>query len=84
MMNPGKNVAAILSVAVLVAGLTACEKKEVAADEKGPAQRAGEQIDKATAKASEEINKIAEKAGQGLQKAGEKLQNAAQEAEKKE
>jgi hypothetical protein len=84
MMNSGKNMAAILSVAVLVAGLTACEKTETAAEEKGPAQRAGEQIDKAAAKAGEEINEIAEKAGQGLQKAGEKLQNATQEAEKKE
>lgn len=76
--------ATILSVVLLVAGLTACEKQETASEDKGPAQRAGEQIDKATAKASEEINKITEKAGQGLQKAGEKLQNAAQEAEKKE
>lgn len=66
---------------VLCFGVAACQKKEVTAEEKGPAEKAGQQIDQATVKLGGELNKVAEKAGQGLEKAGEKLQNAARDAE---
>ncbi|WP_194721617.1 hypothetical protein [Noviherbaspirillum malthae] len=69
---------------ILVAGLSACQKQENAADGKGPAERAGQQIDQAAKRAGEELNKVAEKAGKGLQEAGAKLEDKAQEAQKKE
>lgn len=84
MLKPAKSVVSLVMLGVLLAGLSACEKKEVVADEKGPAERAGQQIDQATARASEELNKVAEKTGKGLQEMGQKLQNEAQEAQKKE
>ncbi len=71
-----------ITVSFLVAGLSACEKKETAAD-KGPAEKAGQQLDQAAAKAAVEINKVAEQAGKGLEKAGENIQNAAKNAQTK-
>jgi hypothetical protein len=84
MMNPGKSLATVLTAAALVSGLIGCQKKEATAEEKGPAEKAGQQLDQAAAKAGEQINKVAEQAGKGLQAAGEKIQNAAQEAKKKD
>jgi hypothetical protein len=84
MMKRGKNAAMLLALGVLIASLTACEKKEVATEEKGPAEKAGKQIDQAAAKAGEELNKVAEKAGEKMQQAGQKLQNEAAEAQKKQ
>jgi hypothetical protein len=84
MMKSGKSLATIFSIAALVAGLTACQKNDAALDQKGPAETAGKQLDKAAVKAGEQINKAAEEAGKGLAKVGEKLQNAAQEAQKKD
>lgn len=71
-----------ISVGALAMGLMACEKKEIASEGKGPAERAGQQIDQATARASQELKKITEKAGQSLQRAGQKLEDQAQEAQK--
>lgn len=82
-MKTGKTMTIILA-AMLAAGLSACQKSEQSADQKGPAETAGKQIDQAAAKAGEHLNKAAEKAGEGLAKAGEKLQGAAQEAQKKD
>jgi type IV secretory pathway VirB6-like protein len=84
MMNNGKKCTALLAAAVMLASLSACQKKEVVAEEKGPAERAGEHIDQAAANAGHELNKVAEKAGQGLQQIGEKLQNAARDAQEKD
>jgi hypothetical protein len=84
MMNSRKAATTMLSIAVLMAGLTGCQKTESASDEKGPAEKAGKQIDQAAAKASEQLNKMAEEAGKGLAKAGEKLQKKAEDAQKKE
>jgi hypothetical protein len=81
MIHSGKTVTMILSALALVAGLGACQKKEATAEQKGPAETAGKQLDQAAVKAGEEINKAAVKAGEGLAKVGEKLQNAAQEAQ---
>jgi len=59
MTKIGNRVGAGLAVAILMAGLAACEKKE------GPAERAGKQIDKAVEKAGQQV----EKAGQQIQDA---------------
>lgn len=83
-MNSGKTVTTIISIAALVAGLSACQKNDATAEQKGPAETAGKQLDQAAAKAREQLNKAVEEAGKGLAKAGEKLQNAAQEAQKKD
>lgn len=82
-MKPGKTVTVILSV-ILAAGLGACQKNDPSAEQQGPAETAGKQIDQAAAKAGEHLNKAAEKAGEGLAKVGEKLQGAAEEAQKKD
>ena len=58
-------VSAALATSILIVGLSACEKK------KGPAERAGKEIDKTV-----------EKAGQQLEKAGQSIQDAAKDAKK--
>lgn len=78
------SIRAALVAGVLITGLSACEKRETAAEGAGPAERAGQQIDQAAKRAGEELNKVAEKAGKGLQEAGAKLEDKAQEAQKKE
>ena len=52
-------VCAALAMSILIAGLSACEKKE------GPVERAGKQIDKAVENAGQQV----EKAGQQIQDA---------------
>ena len=84
MFKSAKSAVSVVAMGVLLAGLSACEKQEVASEEKGPAEKAGQQVDQAAARASEELNKVAEKTGKGLQELGRKLQNEAQEAQKKE
>ena len=64
-MKPGLVVSTTLSVGVILLALSACEKQE------GPAERAGKQIDNATAKV-----------GQQIEKAGEKIQDEAKSAKK--
>ncbi|HYD58881.1 MAG TPA: hypothetical protein VEC35_00905 [Noviherbaspirillum sp.] len=66
---------------VLATGLAACQKKETASDEKGPAERAGQQLDQAAARAGEELNKAAQAAGKGMQQLGQKIQNEAEQAQ---
>lgn len=80
MMKPRTS---LLAIGILVAILSACEKKQ-AADQAGPAQKAGQQIDQAASRAGEELNKAAGKVGQSMAKAGQKLQNEASEARKDE
>lgn len=87
MMKPASTAAYWTAVGVLVLGLSACGKEESAQDEKGPAERAGQQLDQAASRAGEELSKAAEAAGKGLQELGQKIQNAAEEqrdAQKKE
>jgi hypothetical protein len=84
MMSPTKPFVMLLSTLALVVSVTACQKRDASADQKGPAETAGKHIDQAAAKAGEQLNKVAEEAGKGLAKAGEKLQDAAQEAQKKD
>jgi len=57
-MRSNSKLAAALLLAFAVAGLSACEKK-------GPAERAGEAVDKA-----------AQKAGDAVKEAGDKLKDA--------
>lgn len=73
----------LLGIGVFLTGLAACQKQEVA-EEKGPAEKAGQQLDQAAARASEELSKAAEKAGKGLQEIGQKIQNEAKEAQDSE
>jgi hypothetical protein len=72
--------AAILALSMTLAG---CQKNEDSADKGGSAQKAGEQVDRATAKAGEGLNKAGEKIGQALQKAGEKGGEALQKGGEK-
>lgn len=81
-MTTRKSITAFISMASIMIGLTACQKKEEATGQ-GPAQKVGEQIDQATAKASEELNKAGEKAGELMQRAGEKGGEAVQKAGEK-
>lgn len=76
-----KGVIQFLAASVVITGLLACQKQEVAQEEKGPAEKAGQKIDQAAARASEELNKAAEKAGEGLQALGQKIQNTAEKAQ---
>ena len=71
----------LLVVVSLMTGLAACEKTETASGEKGTAEKAGQQLDKAASRASEELNKAAEVAGKGLQQLGQKIQNEAEQAQ---
>lgn len=62
-MKPGLVVSVILIVGVILLALWAFQRQE------GPAERAGRQLDDATAKA-----------GQQIERAGEKIQDAAKRA----
>ena len=66
--------------ALLVLGLSACERAETEAVGRGPAERAGEQLDRAAARAGEELNRLAGAAGETMQQAGRRLQEEASEA----
>jgi hypothetical protein len=52
-------ISAAVAMSILMAGLSACEKKE------GPAERAGKEIDKSVESAGKQV----EKAGQDIQNA---------------
>lgn len=80
MMNPTKLTARLIALGILMTGLVACDKQD-AAEGKGPAEQAGQQIDQAASRAGEELNKAADKAGQGLQALGQKIQNESKEAQ---
>jgi hypothetical protein len=81
-MTNFKNLIAAAAIGTLALGLSACQKNEPVA-EKGPAEKAGAQLDQAASKAAVELNKVAEEAGKGLKKAGENLQGAAKDAQAK-
>jgi hypothetical protein len=79
MTKSNRGITLAMALGILCIGLSACQKVDPAAD-KGPAEKIGQQLDQAAAKAAVELNKVAEQAGKGLEKAGEKIQNAAKEA----
>lgn len=72
----------------LVLGLAGCQKTETAAEDvptqKGPAEKVGEQLDKAAGEAARHLNTMAEHAGKGLEKAGEALQKESKDAQQKD
>lgn len=81
-MKSNKTLMPVLAIGMLSVVLSACQKNENTA-EKGPAEKAGQQLDQAAAKAAVEINKIGEQAGKALEKAGEKIQGASKDAQTK-
>lgn len=83
MSKPASTAVSLMAIGVLIVSLSACEKKEVA-EEKGPAQKAGQQIDQAVVRAGEALNTVAAEVGKGFQEMGQKLQNAAQEAQEEQ
>jgi hypothetical protein len=82
MISLGKSTTAVLTIAILTAGLPACQKSEDTAG-KGPAEKAGAAVDRATAQAGEKVNKAGEQVGQAMQKAGEKGGETVQKAGEK-
>jgi hypothetical protein len=56
----------VLALGILLAGLAGCQRNEPARSE-GPAEKAGQKIDQAAAKAAAGINKLAENAGAGME-----------------
>lgn len=81
MFKSKQPLARLVLTGLLMTGLAACEKNETASSEKGPAERAGQQLDQAAARAGEELNKAAEAAGKGMQQLGQKIQNEAEQAQ---
>ena len=71
----------LLAIGLVATGLMGCQKQDTAEAEKGPAEKAGQQIDQAAARAGEELSKAAEKAGEGLQELGRKIQDTARQAQ---
>ena len=69
-------VASVVMTVLLVA-LSGCQKQE------GPAEKAGQKIDKAVEKAGEKIDQTTEKLGEKVEKAGENIRDAAKRDEKK-
>ncbi len=66
-MEATRKLAILLLVGGLGCGIGACEKK-------GPAERAGEQIDKTVEGAGDKVEKAGEKVGGAVERAGEKVE----------
>jgi hyperosmotically inducible protein len=66
-MEATRKLAILLLVVGLGFGIGACERK-------GPAERAGEQIDKAVEGAGDKVEQAGEKVGGAVEKAGEKVE----------
>ena len=77
MMKLRTTLGAAVVLTALLTVLAGCQKQE------GPAERAGQKIDKAVEKTGEKINETKEKVGESLEKAGENIQDAAKRDEKK-
>ncbi|MFC7518563.1 hypothetical protein ACFQUU_26480 [Herbaspirillum sp. GCM10030257] len=84
MFKHSRSALSLMVIGIFAASLSACEKQDVASGEKGPAEKAGAQLDQAATRAGEELNKVGEKLGQTMQSAGQKLEDKAQDAQKKE
>lgn len=68
-----KRLAASFAAALLTIGISACDRD-------GPAERAGEKIDRAGEKTGDKMERAADKAGDKMERAGEKIQDAARDA----
>jgi hypothetical protein len=82
MMIRRESTTVVLVIAAFLTGLVACQRQDDTAG-KGAAQKAGEQIDRATSQAGENVNKAGEQVGKAMQKAGEKGGEATQKAGEK-
>jgi len=69
MRNFSKCVVAALVLGTSVFVLSGCEKK-------GPAEKAGQSVDKAAEKAGQKIDKAMEKTGDKVEKTGEKIKDS--------
>ena len=82
-MRKSRNLAVMMTAAVLAVGLAACEKK-------GPAERAGEEVDQALGtqekgpaeKTGEALDNAAGEIKQETNEAAQKVENAADELKK--
>jgi hypothetical protein len=70
-------ISAVMVTTALLSTLYGCQKPE------GPAEKAGQKIDKAVEKAGEKIDQTKEKVGEKVEKAGEKIQDSGNSADKK-
>ncbi|MHB8121263.1 MAG: hypothetical protein ACYDG4_03835 [Desulfuromonadaceae bacterium] len=70
MLKISRGVVAAMVLAILIAGVSGCKKKE------GPMERSGREIDKAAEKTGQQINKAVEKTGDQLEKTGEKIKES--------
>jgi hypothetical protein len=77
MMKYRMTIGTAVVLAALFAVLSGCQKQE------GPAEKAGQKVDKAVEKAGEKINETAEKVGEKLEQTGAKIKDAAKRDEKK-
>ena len=77
MMKFKMTIGSTVVMTALLAALSGCQKQE------GPAEKAGQKIDKAVEKAGEKIDQTTEKLGEKVEKAGENIQDAAKRDEKK-
>jgi len=76
-MKLKRTIGSTVVMTALLAVLFGCQKQE------GPAEKAGQKIDKAVEKAGEKIDQTTEKLGEKVEKAGENIQDAAKRNEKK-
>lgn len=65
-----KTISSLLLALALGFALAACEREEP----KGPAERAGENIDKAIEQAGDKAEEAADKLGQAIENTGDKLE----------
>jgi hypothetical protein len=77
-MQSIRNFLSTLSLGVLVLAAAGCQKNDTVADEspaqKGPAEKVGQNIDKAAGEAAKHLSTMADHAGKGIEKAAESLQ----------
>jgi outer membrane murein-binding lipoprotein Lpp len=76
MMEFKMTMGAAVVMTALLAALSGCQKQE------GPAEKAGQKIDKAVEKSGEKIDAAKEELGEKLEKAGENLQDATRRDDK--
>jgi len=77
MMKFKMNIGAVIVMTASLAALYGCQKPE------GPAEKAGQKIDKAVEKTGEKIDQTTEKLGEKVEKAGEDIKDATKRDEKK-
>jgi hyperosmotically inducible protein len=76
MMKFKRTIGSAAVITALLATLSACHQE-------GPAEKAGQKIDKAVEKTGEKINQTTGKIGEKLEKTGEKIQDSVKRDEKK-